>query len=397
MFFYWLWLKRLLFSSRTLFQFSSVFSLVGLILAVAILTVALLVINGFSSGLEQTLVDKQGHLRILSEKPVSESEILEKIQVYQDSFSNQALFFSFEGLLLHGGDFKGVFFEAIQNDKLKTFSFLRNRILEGHLNSKQPFVVLGLTLARELNLSPGSKVLVVVSQPSDSYFSKQSLSYTVSAIVDFGRHEYNSRFVLMPLSSVQSLERDKVSGVSLWLNKKEQTDHLKKQLKKDLGASYFVYSWKDIDGAFFDIIESDKQVIFFVLLILIIVAGFNISSSLFVQVSRKTRDINILKAMGAKQGTIRNIFLLNGLILGSFGTILGLFTGILFCYILVFIQDKWRFLPARVYEINEVVLDWQNRDLTFIFIVSLIVVLLSSVIPARRAYKMAVRAGLSRD
>ena len=397
MIFYWVWLKRFLFSFKTFFQFSFVFSLLGLILAVAILTVALLVINGFSSGLEKTLVDKQGHLRVFSEEYVSKNEILERVENYQDSFSNQALFFSFEGLILHENNFKAVFFEAIQDEKLRTFSFLENRILKGSLDSEESFVVLGSALAKELNLSIDSKVLVIVSRPEDPYFSRKSLTYKLSAIVDFGRYEYNSRFVLMPLSSIQSLERDKVSGISLWLKRQEQTDLFKKKLEKDLDDSYLVHSWKDLDRAFFEIIESDKQIIFFVLLILIIVAGFNVSSSLFIQVSRKTRDINILKAMGAKQGTIRNIFLLKGLILGAFGTILGLFVGILFCYVLLFIQGKWRFLPAKVYEVNEVILDWQNRDLVLIFVVSLIVVLFSSYVPARRAYKMVVRAGLSRD
>ena len=387
-----------MFSSNSLFQFSSLFSLVGLILAVAILTVALLVINGFSSGLEKTLIGKQGHLRIFSEENVSEREVLERIKPYQSALSSQALFFSFEGLILYKHNFKGVFFEAIQDEKLKTLSFLKNRIIEGSLMaSKEPFVLVGSDLAQELNLSIGSEVLVLVSRPEDSYFSKKTLTYKLSAIVDFGRYEYNSRFVLMPLSSVQALGKDQVSGVSLWLKKKEQTEFFKKQLKKRLKDSYFVYSWKEVDEAFFNIIESDKKIIFFVLLILIIVAGFNVSSSLFVQVSRKTRDINILKAMGAKQGVVRNIFLLKGLILGVFGTIFGLLLGLLFCYMLLFAQEKWRFLPAKVYEVNEVVLDWQNKDLVLIFVVSLIVVLLSSYIPARRAYKMAVRRGLSRD
>ena len=395
--FYWLWLKRVLFSSKTIFQFSALFSLFGLILAVASLTVAILSVNGFSSGLEKTLVDKQGHLRIQAKNNIFKEELLEDITDYKDFFSNQALFLSFEALILHEGRFKGVFFEAVQDEKLKSFSFLKNRILEGDLESSEPFVILGSTLAQELNLSVGSEVLVIVSQSEDSYFSRKQSQYKVSALVDFGRHEFNSRFVLMPLSSAQVLGMDKVSGVSLWLKRKDQTDFLNKRLKNTLEDSYFVSSWKDMDKNFFEVIESDKKIIFFVLFILIIAAGFNVSSSLFVQVFRKTKDISILRAMGAKKGTIRNLFLLNGLILGAFGTALGIFVALLLCYMLIFIQNRWRFLPAKVYKINEIVLDWQSMDMLLIFIVSLIVVILSSFLPANRAYKMNVKTGLSYD
>ena len=144
-------------------------------------------------------------------------------------------------------------------------------------------------------------------------------------------------------------------------------------------------------------IESDKKIIFFVLFILIVAAGFNISSSLFVQVFRRTKDISVLKAMGAKKKLIRNLFLLNGLILGFFGSIMGISTGLFICYLLIFAQNKWRFIPAKVYQINEIVWNWQSTDLFLIFIVSLAVVILSSLLPAGRAYKMDVKAGLSRD
>ncbi len=393
--FYWLWLKRVLFSSKTIFQFSSLFSLFGLILAVASLTVAVLAVNGFSSGLEKVLIDKQGHIRIRAENDLLKTELLEDVAKYKDLVNDQALFSSFEGLILQDGHFKGVLFEAIEDDKLKSLSFIKNRLLEGSLESPPPFLVLGSALAEELKLKPGASVSVIVSQKKGSYLSKKQSQFKVAGIADFGRYEFNSFFVLLPLSSAELLGINKVSGVSLWLKNKNQLESLKLKMDNSLKDSYFVSSWKDIDRAFFQVVESDKKIIFFVLFILIIVAGFNVSSSLFVQVFRKTKDISILKALGARKRIIRNLFLLNGLIFGIFGSALGISVGFLFAYLLIFIQNTWRFIPARIYKVNEIVLDWKNTDILLIFIASLIIVLLSSLLPANRAYKMTVRTGLS--
>ena len=395
--FYWLWLKRVLFSPKTIFQFSSLFSLVGLILAVASLTVALLVVNGFSAGLEKTVIDRQGHLRLQSKSGIPREKLLEDLSAYEEFSADQALFLSFEGLILKGSRFKGVFFEAIQDEKLRSFSFLKNHILKGNLESREAFVVLGSDLAEELKLSVGSTVSVLVSQPEDFHFSRKQARFKVGAIADFGRHEFNSYLVFFPLSFARILGFERVSGLNLWIKNKDQSGFLQKKMEAALGDSYTIHSWKEMDKVFFEVIESDKKIIFFVLLILIVSAGFNVSSSLFVQVFRKTKDISILKAMGAKKRLIRNIFLINGLILGFFGSIMGLLIGLVLCYTLVFIQNKWRFIPAEVYQINEMVWAWKSSDLTLVFFASLFVVLLSSLLPARRAYKMNVKTGLSYD
>ena len=395
--FYWLWLKRILFSSQTVFQFSALFSFFGLILAVASVTVALLAVEGFSSGLEKALIGRQGHLRIQAKDHIFKEELLEDISAYKDFFANQVLFLSFEGLILRDSRFKGVVFEAVEDEKLKSLSFLKKHILEGDLESSEDFVVLGSDLARELKVSVGSLVSVIVSRSEDSYFSKKQARFKVSAIADFGRHEFNSSFVLMPLSSAGSLGFNQISGVNLWIKNQDQASFLKHKLESSLEDFYFVRLWKDMDRSFFEVIESDKKIIFFILLILIVSAGFNVSSSLFVQVFRKTKDISILKAMGAKRGLIRNLFLFNGLVVGFFGSAIGILAGLFVCYMLIFIQNKWRLIPAKIYQVNEIVWDWRNSDLLLIFIASLIIVILSSLLPANRACKMNVKTGLSHD
>ena len=393
--FHGLWLKRVWFSFKTIFQFSSLFSFLGLILAVAVLTVAVLIINSFSSGLEKALIDRQGHIHIQTSQPVLKEELLKSLSPYKDSFANQALFLSFEALILKAEQFKAVLVSAIEDDKLQSLSFIKNRLLEGSLNSASDFIIVGSELAKELNLSVGSDVSLIISQNKDSHLSKKQAQFKISAIIDFGHYEFNSSLALMPLSSAKALGLHHISGANLWLKNKKHTDLIHKKIQDSLKDMYLVQTWKDGERDFFKVIESDKKIIFFVLLILIISAGFNVSSSLFVQVFKKTKDISILKAMGAKQKLIRNLFLLNGLIVGCIGSAFGILAGALLSYFLVFIQNKWHFIPSQAYQVSKIIWAWNSLDLALIFIVSLIVVILSSVLPARRAYKMSVTKGLS--
>ena len=390
--FYILWLKRILFSTKTVFQFSSLFSLFGLILAVAVLTVAVLAVNGFSSSLEKITVDKQGHLRIFSSDYVFEEDLLEITADYKGLLDKQASFLSFQALIVKDQSFKGAYFEAIEDEKLQSFSFLKRQLPSAQLDFSSPFVILGSELAKELNLSVGSEVSVIVSQ--GSHFARKQAKFKLAGIIDFGHYKLNSAFVLMPLSASSTLGFDKVSGMNLWLKNKNRLAGLKQELSQILPLGYTVQSWKESDR-FFAEIESDKKIIFFVLLILIISASFNVSSSLFIQVFKRTKEISILKAMGAKKADIRNLFLLNGLILGFFGSVLGLILGLLVCALLIFLQNQWHFIPAQSYQIHEIVWTWSLFDILQIFLISLFVSVLSSILPARRAYKMNVKKALS--
>lgn len=395
--FYFLWLKRVLFSSKNLFQANALFSLFALILAVAILTIALLFFNGFSLGLQKTLIEKQGHLRIDINTNVSQEYLLNHIKKYQKYFSYSAKFLSFEALILHKKNFKAVVVKAIQDDKLFRISVLKNHILKKQFHLKNKHIFVGQALAQDLKLGIGSEFILLVSNNKQVYLSKKKETYKLGAIIDFGRYEFNSRLVIMPLSFASYLDFNSISGINIWLKNPKQSLALKHKMQQDLGSDFIISYWKDLDRSFFKIIESDKNIIFFILMLLILIAGFNISSSLFVQVFKKTKEISILKVMGAQNSTIRNIFLLNAGVLGLIGISLGLCLGWGICYILIALQNVWHFLPTEIYKINDIVLDWRQADVARIFIMSLILVIVSSFFPARRAYKMTIKHGLSHE
>jgi len=401
-----------LFSSQTLFQFSSLFSLFGLVLAVSCLTVALLAINGFSAGLEKILVNRQGHILVQPLAPLPKEEILEELSFYRGNIEKELFFFSFEALLVKDGSFKGVLVEAIEDDKIQELSFLKTGLLEGDLSvpsKKHGFsknnnldaslksLFVGSELAKILNLSVGSQVSVVIARSEDPLFSRRLADFTVRAVLDFGRHDFNSSFALMPLSVAEKLGFDKLTGVKLWLKDGKQSQSLTRELSEALSSSYSVKSWRSVDPAFFEVIQSDKKIIFFVLIVLVIAAGFNVSSSLFVQVFKRTKQINLLKALGIESSRLRNLFLLNGLLLGIVGSFFGLLLGLAVCRLLILAQNKWSLIPAQTYQISEIVWEWSFPDLFLIFFLSLFVIVLSSVLPARRACKLNIKNALSYD
>ena len=401
---YSLWLKRILFSSQTLFQFSSLFSLFGLVLAVASLTVALLAINGFSAGLEMILVNRQGHVLVKPSIPASKEDIWEDLSFYKKDIKKELFFFSFEALLVKENSFKGVLFEAIEDDKLKELSFLKNNLIEGSLDLSQKkdlkspsHLFIGSELAKILNLSVGSKVSAVIAGLEDPLFSRKRADFQVGAILDFGRHDFNSSFALVPLSAVQKLGFHKFSGVKLWFKDAGQSLPLSEEISQSLSSSYSVKSWMSADPVFFKIIQSDKKIIFFILIVLVISAGFNVSSSLFIQVFKRTKEINLFKALGVESSQLRNLFLLNGLILGVVGSTLGLLLGLFVCWLLILIQNKWSIIPAQTYQINEIVWEWSFSDLFLIFFLSLFVIVLSSFLPARKACQVNIKKALSYD
>ncbi|MGI9549453.1 MAG: ABC transporter permease [Bdellovibrionales bacterium] len=394
--FYWIWLKRVLLSPRNIFQFSTIFSLLSLILGVASLTTAVLAINGFSLGLEKAIVDMSGHIIVSSENHTTQEEIFEKLSPYDRFIKYKLSFLSSEALMLHSKNFKAVLIEGIEDSQLIRHKFLKKRLLKGSFKNFQNGLIVGKSLSEELNLKVGSSASLVISDASDFYFSRKPKNFLVQAIGDFGRYDFNSRYILMPLSFLQTLshKKDQVSGVRLWLKEGSKAMELSVRMNKKM-RDYKVVFWKDLDRNFFEVINMDKKIIFLVLLILIFAAGFNVSSSLFIQVFKRTKDISTLKSLGSTAAFIRNLFLLHGLVLGVVGVGLGLLLGWGICYGLIFLQDQFHFIPEQVYQVNTILLEWKLKDFLFIGISSFVVIFVSSLSPAKKAYKMSVTKGLS--
>lgn len=387
------WIKKVLFFSNNIFKSSSLFSLLSLVLACTFLSVAILVVNGFSASLEKSLIDLNGHIMVSAPSPVSKKQFLKPLSQYKKDIQHQSPFLSFEGLLLKSKQFKGVIFEARSFKKLPLF--FKNRILKGRISNHKEGVVIGKALAQELRLKIGSPVYAIVPLQG-SILKKKSKQISVVAIIDFGSYDLNSRYVLVPLSAGQYLyqQASKVSGIRLWLYQKDKVNSFMLKIKNQMPNSFEIFSWKQLETAFFKMIESDKKIIFFVLFLLIIVAGFNTSSSLFVNVFKKTKEISILKTMGASRFLLFSIFSLKGLIIGIIGSTLGILLGSSIFFSLIEIQKKWNFIPETIYKVNPIYAEWNYKDFLLLFLATLLVTFIASLLPARRACLIDIKQGL---
>ena len=413
--FYRLWIKRVLLSSGRLFQLSARFSLLSLILGVAALTTAILTVEGFSNGLKRAVQDISGHILILTNEPVPQEAFNEILQAYASKIQNRTDFLAFEGLILKDGAFKGALFEGADFASLRNNPRFLARLVQGALPppslDSSPSLIAGLALSKELQLSVGSSVIVAAPHQSGARLSQKE-SFKVAAIADFGRHSLNARYVLTSLAAARKLKTPPsgdflkealpeenrsgtaVSGSRLWLKNPDLAESTAESFRA-ANPGLSVASWRDMERRFFDVIEMDKQVIFFVLLVLVAAAGFNVSGALWTAVFRRTREISVLKAMGASSRRIAGLFLMEGFFLGLIGAIGGIGLGYIVCRALFWLQEKRDFIPAGVYPVNEIPIRLiGSSDLPLVFASALAVSLTASLFPALQAYRKDVTDGL---
>ena len=276
-----------------------------------------------------------------------------------------------------------------------------NQLIKGHWVQKPFEVVLGKQLASHLNLDVGSVFYISYAKlVNQKEWLPKARKFSVSGIINLGRHDFNSRYALTSLSSVQSIvgrKPDEAMGFRLrFQDDSVVSDSFFSFLKENLSSAFWIQDWKAINYNLFTAIKMEKVLIFFILLILVVAAGFNVSNQLFLGVLKRFHDIGILKAMGAKSYLIIQIFLIPGLVISIVGTAIGLLLGVSICYMLFHLYDIWgNLIPSDVYQLNTIILDFRWQDFTAIFLFSVCIGLLSSVIPIKKALKLSPKEGLS--
>ncbi len=386
--FFFIWLKRL--SFKNLFQVENFISLLGLILAVMCLAVTMTVMSSYETTLRESLISHTGHISLI--KKEGKKAFLKDIEPYIHNI--QVLpFISAEALALSEGELSGVLIEGFPVDRVHQVLGLKDRLIEGHFMEKPSQAIIGQKLAHRLNLKINSFFYLAV--PSRNHLP-QLKKLHVSGIIDLGRHDFNSRYIAVSLQSAKNLlGLSDLTGFRLLLASEKDLEPALKKLREGLSNSYWIQDWKFIHKNLFTAIQMEKVIIFIVLLILIIAAGFNMSNQMLLHVLKRFHDIGILKAMGARPAMIAQIFLIRTATVSFLGIILGFVTAILVCYGLFGFYNIWgSLIPSDVYELNQIVLDFRWMDFLSIFIFSALICLLSSWIPIRKALKLSPCEGL---
>lgn len=383
-------------------------SLAGLILGVACLTVSMAVMSGFERTLRESLSDVTGHVQVFRYRIGTEDPEKLRERVAKIAPETQAVtrFLSVEGVLAHQGRIQGVFMQGLDEDEAWNVLNLQKRLLAGELairsgtkTSPNARVLIGKGVADIFNLKPGDTFRLLVPLPSEfdpQEFKRKIGVFEVAGIVELGKYEYDQRMIMMPIKDLQKLadvgSRD--SGLILRLDDGMKARGVSFRLSEQLGPGFRVRDWRDINENIFAAVEIERLVVFFVILVIVIAASFNVATSLYVNVVQRYPEIGILKALGVSPRQMIGLLCLQGVALGVLGCAAGLGFGVILGSLFEWAQSNLGLLPASVYKISYIELDFRAQDIFLILAVTLVICVVATLAPARQGAKLSPVEGL---
>ena len=376
----------------------STFSFIGIMLGVAILIIVMSVMNGFRTDLTNKILGFNPHLII---KPYNDEKIniLFKNKL-KNNFKDIKLLDSFsgEGVVMNGETTKGVLIKGLDQDNEKNSIFLEKILIEG---SEKVIsgngVVVGKQLAFDLNLKVGDKINLLSSAFINTPFGglpKQEI-YILKGIFSSGFYEFDQNVIFLNLKDALIFFNKKTDDINLeiYLQNPLDADIIKDQIQK-LDNNFYIYSWIDLNKSFFGALKVERNVMFIILTLIIIVAAFNIISGLTILIKNKTKEIAILKTLGLSNKSIVKSFFLTGFVIGLTATIAGLLLGILFA---VYIEPirillsnilHVEIFPQDIYFLEKMPSEIDPISILVIFFLSLTTTTIASLIPAAAITKM---------
>ena len=394
--------KRFLFSKKSEGYVSifSWFSIIGIALGVAAIIIVMSVMNGFRANLTERLIGVNSHLNIYSFNKKINLEEVNTLKNNLDSKVYDKLLPSIEtqGLVISNEVSKGVIIRGYED--LNSSHYLYNKIITKKLSSINfNQIIIGDALAKELNLQIGGKLKLAIPKTDKSLLGEipRFKTLTVSGIFDFGMYEYDVGLVFISLELAQRLllfEDNHFNRVEFYLKNPFLVDKFKSQVDLNIinkGLSLYSLSWVERNSSLMNALKVEKNVMFLILTLIIVVASMNIISGLVIFVKEKNKDIAILKTLGFNKIGILKVFFLIGLTIGLIGTILGTFFGIIITENLKYIQIvletllETELFSEEVYFLSTLPSDIKYEEVFFVFFISLIITILSTIFPAIRA------------
>lgn len=400
-----LWLsRRLLFNKQILFAGSAPLSFIGLVLGVAALVASMSVMRGFESSLKQAMIDVTSDIQIIKKGKLIEGwdEFANDIKKIDPSIQKLAKFAYTEAVVAAKGKVSGVLIQGFDFQQVGEILNLKSRVREGSLDSPSGTVAIGQGLSKRYGLKLNDQIYLAVSLATpfeDDNFKRKAKAFKISAILDFGKNDWNERLVLSHLPDFQDLTQigDRYTGAFVKIQDSEKAPELSFKIENELGSRYAVLNWYEVNKNLFKAVKYEMVVIFFVVFLIVIVAAFNISSTLYVLIRQRYQDIAILKALGSTQSNIQIIFVMQGLLVATLGCLCGFFTGYLLSQGFMFLQNQFPIISGSVYKIDRIDIQLSWIDFFLIFIATAFACLLATYPPARKGSQLTVVEGLRED
>ena len=378
-------------------QIISIFSFLGIMLGVAILIIVMSVMNGFKTDLTKKILGLNPHIIIQPNSFImGDGYILKLKEKFKDISVNKS--FSGEGIIIGNDNAKGIILKGINKDEQKSVNFLKENINSGDIkNFDKNHVFIGTELAYNLNLKEGDNISLMssafVSTPFGSLPKQES--YKIAGTFNTGFLEFDQNIVFLDLNDVLSIfdKEEKDLNLEIYLTNPLDADSYKKEIEK-INQNFFIYTWSDLNKTFFSALKVERNVMFIILTLIVIVAAFNIISGLTILIKNKTKEIAILKTLGLSNKSIKKIFFLTGFSIGFFATLSGIILGIIVSYnieklrILLSSIFNLEIFPADIYFLEKLPSEISFSSISIIFILSLAVSAIASYLPAMSISKM---------
>ena len=375
----------------------SIFSFLGIMLGVAILIIVMSVMNGFKTDLTNKILGLNPHIVVQPNGFVIDDNFSLKLKDNLKDISISKTY-SGEGIIIVNDMAKGIIFKGINDNEKKIKEFLEKNIVSGDIKKfKKNNIFIGSELAFNLNLNEGDNINLMssafVATPLGSLPKQEN--FIIAGIFNTGFVEFDQNIIFLTTDDALSIFDKNIKDLSLEIYLKDplKANAYKKIIEK-FNQNYFIYTWSDLNKSLFSALKVERNVMFIILTLIIIVAAFNIISGLTILIKNKTKEIAILKTLGLKNTAIKKLFFLTGFTIGFFATVSGIILGIIFSLniekIRIFLSTFFNLeiFPSDIYFLEKLPSEINLYSIFIIFILSLLVSAIASYIPARHISKM---------
>ena len=376
----------------------SIFSFTGIALGVAILIIVMSVMNGFRTELINKILGFNPHIIVKPYDKKINKDDLNKLTNLNDEILRTTFTFSGQGILINRENTTGILVRSYNQNEIRKIDLIRTGIIDGSLDSfKKNTISIGKELAISLDLILGDVITLMSTSNLQTPFGNLPLQekFKISSIFSTGLAEFDQNVIFMPFENANSLFElsDTDIDLEIFLNEPDKVELIKNKVQK-IFSDHYVYSWADLNKSFFGALKVERNVMFIILTLIIIVAAFNIISGLTILVKNKTKEIAILRTLGISKKSIAKIFFLIGFTIGLLATTTGVLIGILFSYyieeirILITSVFNIRLFPEEIYFLSQMP---SEINLSYILIVSffsLIITFFATIFPSLSAARL---------
>lgn len=381
-------------------SFISFSSMAGIALGVTALITVLSVMNGFVTELRERILGMASHITVSGYEGELRDwrNLAEQVLKAEPRVVGLAPYIRAEGMLTYGQEVSGTIIRGVLPAEEPNVSNVGEKMLQGRLSDLKPGaynIILGKGLARSLGVNVGGKVILVTPQAmtTPAGILPRLKRFTVVGIFEVGHNEYDTAMSFIHIDDAAKLFRmdDTVTGIRLKLDDLFKAPWVRQDLAKTLPGLYWLSDWTLQHANFFRAVNIEKRMMFFILMLIVAVAAFNIMASLVMVVTDKQADIAILRTLGAKPRSIMSIFLIQGAVIGVIGNVLGAIGGISLALnvetVVPFIERTLGvdFMPADVYYISDFPSELHWDDVFQITTVAFLLSVLFTIYPAWRA------------